>query len=121
MATNRLSLLVRGVLFLGAAAVAAVFFINLCHLIFDCGCVSLWAGGAAHCNIQTPGPPDCPFCAHPNTAYGALIGTIAVQGGVFLVPGRWTTPTRTLLALAAFPAVVGGVGVAVGLLRGYWG
>ena len=36
----------------------------LCALLFDCGCRWFFAGAEAHCNIQVPGPPDCPVCAH---------------------------------------------------------
>lgn len=117
---NRLGWIGRGLLFLGAAGVAGVFFIDYCHFIFDCGCVSLWAGGAAHCNIQTPGPPDCPFCAHGDLAYGSLVATVAVQGGVLLAPGRFAVSTRALAAFAAFPVVVGAIGVGAGLILGYW-
>lgn len=110
----------RVLVFGGTAAVAAAFFLNVCHLIYDCGCVSLWSGGAAFCNIQTAGPPDCPFCAQPNVAYGALYGTFLVQALVMFVPGSRGPGFRALLALLAFPVVVGAVGVALGLQAGYW-
>lgn len=109
------------VLVLGSlAAVAAVFFLNVCHLIYDCGCVSLWSGGAAFCNIQTAGPPDCPFCARPNVAYGALYGTFLVQAAAVFAPGSWGIGWRTLVGLLAFPLTVGAVGVVLGLQTGYW-
>ena len=110
----------RVLVFGSVAAVAALFFINVCHLIYDCGCVSLWNGGAAFCNIQTAGPPDCPFCAQPDVAYGALYGTFLVQAVVVFAPGSWGAGSRALLGLAAFPLVVTAVGVVVGLQAGYW-
>lgn len=121
--TRRLNLrrLAGRVLILGSlAAVAAAFFLDLCHLIYDCGCVAWWNGGAALCNIQTAGPPDCPFCARPNVAYGALYGTFLVQAVVVFAPGALGAGSRMLLGLLAFPLVVGAVGVVLGIQAGYW-
>ena len=101
-------------------AFAATFFLNVCHLIFDCGCVSLWNGGAQFCNIQTAGPPDCPFCAQPDIAYGALYATFLVQGAAVFVPGSLSLGLRTILGFALFPLVVGGTGIVLGLQVGYW-
>ena len=110
----------RAVVFGSVAAVAALFFLDVCHLIYDCGCVSLWNGGAAFCNIQTAGPPDCPFCARPNVAYGALYGTFLVQAVAVFAPGSRGIGARALFGLLAFPLVVGAVGVLLGLQAGYW-
>ena len=110
----------RVLIFAPLAAVAAVFFLDYCNLIFDCGCVSLWEGGAAFCNIQTAGPPDCPFCATPDVAYGALYATFLVQGAVVFVPGSPGLGVRALLGFLAFPVVAGIVGVVLGLRVGYW-
>ena len=120
MRLNPGRLIGRGLLFAVAASVAAVFFIDYCHLVYDCGCVSLWAGGAAHCNIQTPGPPDCPVCAHGGLASGALVSAVAVQAAVLFVPGKPGTLRRAGLALLAFPVVVGAVGLVAGIALGYW-
>ena len=109
----------RAGLLLAGAGIAGASFLDFCHLLFDCGCVSLWAGAAAFCNIHTPGPPDCPFCAHSGVAYGALVGTVLAQGAVLFVPGPLGLAGRALLALLAFPVVMGGVGVLLGLLVGY--
>ena len=102
------------------AAVAATFFLNFCHLIYDCGCVSLWNGATEFCNIETAGPPDCPFCDRPAVAYGALFGTFLVQGVVVFAPGSLGLGVRALLGLAAFPLLVGATGIVLGLLVGYW-
>ena len=110
----------RGLLFAAAAAAASVFFIDYCHLIYDCGCVSLWAGGAAHCNIQTPGPPNCPYCAKSDLASGALVSTVLAQAAALFAPGRLGTLRRAGLALLAFPVVVGAVGLVAGMALGYW-
>lgn len=119
----------RLVVFAAAAGAASLLFLDFCDLFYDCGCVSLWAGGAAHCNIQTPGPPDCPYCAHPRVAYGALFGTIVVQGFVAFRPGRGDGSGgrgRGLLArlvgsFLAIPLVIGAVAGVLGLVTGYWG
>ena len=60
----------------------------ICDLCFDCGCGWPGFGGHSHCDIHTPGPPDCPWCDHPSTfvlamllAYGlALVGTLRLGG-----------------------------------------
>ena len=105
---------------LASASVAGAFFFEYCALLYGCGCVSAGAGGAAFCNIQIPGPPDCPLCAFPSAAEAALGGTILTQGAVLFWPGPPGLLARTLAALAAFPAVVGAVGAALGLFVGYW-
>jgi len=113
-------LLLRAGAFAVVAAVAGVFFINLCDLIYDCGCVSLWAGGVAYCNIQTPGHPDCPFCARPEIANASLYATMGAQALVIFWPGRLGLPGRLFAGLLAFPAVVGAFGLALGILSDYW-
>ena len=108
--------------FVVAAAAVSVFFLDLCHLTYDCGCVSLRAGGAAHCNIRTPGPPDCPYCARPGAAYGALFAAIGAQGLICFVPGRRKPRplARVAGAMLAAPLVIVGFGAALGLAVGYW-
>ncbi len=103
-----------------AAAVAGTFFINVCHLIYDCGCVWLWAGGAAWCNIQTAGAPDCPFCAQPDMAYVSLWSTVGAQALIVFVPSRLRIGGRAAAALAAFPVLTVAFGVVLGLAAGYW-
>ena len=114
---------VRGAILLAAVGLSGVFFLDYCALLFRCGCVALWAGGAAFCNIQQPGPPDCPFCAHPATAYWSLGGAVLAQGAALFWPDRGTgrpgLPARTLLAFLAFPVVVGAEGAVLALLVGY--
>ena len=46
-----------------ALAATALTLLPICNALFDCGCTwPLW-GGADHCNIHHPAPPDCPLCA----------------------------------------------------------
>jgi hypothetical protein len=48
-----------------ALAATAVLYLPLCGLVFRCGCTFPLLGGAAHCDVHQPGPPDCPLCAGP--------------------------------------------------------
>lgn len=104
-----------------AIAVTAVFFSDVCGLVFDCGCRSLWNGAAEACNIHLPHGPQCPWCAHP-IAGGAVafLSTVALQSFVLLLrssPVR--LGVRFVLALAAFPAVSALLGAFHAWLWGY--
>jgi hypothetical protein len=100
---------------------AALFFIDLCDLIFDCGCRSLWAGAADHCNVHDPATPSCPWCTSGRWGLylpmGAILGAQAIA---LLAPGRLAVRWRIALATAAFFVAGGAVGVAFGLAHGYW-
>ena len=109
-----------------AAVCAGVFFIDACGWIFDCGCTSLWAGGAALCNTHHATGPRCPWCAHPVAGATAFFGVLMAQAGAiyapvpttFLAIGIWG---RFAAALVAFPVVVAVVGLMHGAWYGYWG
>ena len=104
-----------------AVAGTGLVYLDLCDLIFDCGCRAIWAGGAAACNIQMAGHPDCPWCSYGFWG-GALpfLTIVGVQGLVTLRPGRAGAGLRLLMALAALAVVGGLAGVAFGLASGYW-
>lgn len=111
---------------LGAAiAVSSIFFLDVCGLVFDCGCRSLWAGASSACNIHDPSPeggPHCPWCAHPLTAGAvAFLAAASVQALFLLGPGRLGVPSRFFLALLSFPITAGFIGAVQGLLWDYWG
>jgi hypothetical protein len=61
---------------------AAVLFLPLCNLAFDCGCTWPLLGGDAHCNVHQPQPPHCPLCAGPRV-YGLAFG-LALWAALFL-------------------------------------
>jgi hypothetical protein len=89
------------------AVVAIVGAHPFCNWMFHCGCglVSL----TAHCNIHSPSPPHCPWCARP--AWFALAGALALvaaSGAMALVRRR----TSALL-----PSVIAGV---AGVVAGGW-
>lgn len=100
-------------------------FSDVCDWIYDCGCQSPWRGGSTACNIHHGHGtgPACPWCAHPMLGGAvALVGTVAAQLGILLMPGLHGVglAVRFVLALAAFPAVAGTIGWIQGLLFGYW-
>lgn len=75
----------------GAALLTTLTAHPLCALVFDCGCRWFFAGAEAHCNIQVPGPPDCPVC------------TDLAVGGAFALAVllAWWALLRAACALAA--------------------
>jgi hypothetical protein len=108
-------------IFLVAASVTAVFFIDFCNWIYACGCRSLWAGADAHCNIHQPGARHCPFCAIGVAGGGAVfLAIVAPQAYLSFRPARWAWPFRLLAALAAFPVAGSGIAILLGWRMGYW-
>jgi hypothetical protein len=76
-----------------ALALTAVTFHPVCDLVFDCGCRWVFAGGADHCDIRVPGPPDCPPCA--NWGIGAVFGAVLLGGWLVLLRlGRRLLPVK---------------------------
>ncbi len=61
------------VLLIGAATGLTV-----CDLLFGCGCEPLWASAAAHCDIEIPGPPDCPVCAGSPVRLAGFGGVVGI-------------------------------------------
>jgi hypothetical protein len=103
------------------SALSALFFIDLCDLIFDCNCRSLWAGAADHCNVHDPSTRDCPWCT--SGAWGVYVPMgviVAGQALALLWPGRLALRWRIALAVGAFFLLGGAGGVAFGLAKGYW-
>ena len=103
-----------------AAGVTGTFFINFCDLVYQCGCESLWAGVAAHCNIHAAQPPHCPWCASQaagNSSFGVILGMQALAA---FLPGSAGLGKRLALALAAFPVAGGVMALAWGWCTGYW-
>lgn len=114
--------MIGGRCFAAAATVTSVFFIDFCAAVFRCGCVSLWRGAQAHCNIHTPGAHHCPWCAHGMAASvipWALI--VAAQAAVcFLLPRPMPSLLRLASAVAMFPIAGAIVAAVYGLAIGYW-
>jgi hypothetical protein len=106
--------------FLVSFTVTCVFFINLCSLIFQCGCHSLWAGAAMTCSIHAQHGRHCPWCSHGAAGQAIVMVLIgASQLAVSVLPG-WSWLVRTLAASALFPVVGGIVALVFGWDVGYW-
>lgn len=102
-------------------ALSAVFLIDLCSAIFQCGCQPLWAAANAHCNIHVAGMRHCPWCVDGKTGhYVALWTVLLVQGAIAFWPAALSFATRTLAVIMAFPVVGGAVAIAFGIAKGYW-
>jgi len=112
---------VKSVIFIVAAAITSVFFINFCAAIFRCGCVSLWNGADAHCNVHLAESRHCPWCQYGRIASAvpwALI--VGVQAGISFRPRSLHPGARLIAALTAFPLTGGLLAVVYGVSVGYW-
>ena len=111
----------RTLLFIAAAIVTSALFINFCDLVYQCGCESLWAGAADHCNIHDASSRHCPWCSIGTFGVAAVYGTIlaAQVAVVFFWRGIGWLP-RTVFALLAFPLTGAILALLVGLAKGYW-
>ena len=108
-------------IFAAAATVTSVFFIDFCNWIYACGCRSLWAGAAAHCNIHIAGAKHCPFCSIGTNGYAAVFLAIIVPQGFFSFrPARWAWYARFAAALGAFPLIGSAIALPLGWAKGYW-
>ena len=123
---NRLPrVLKRAAVFVISAGVTCAFIINLCALVYGCGCHSWWNGAADSCNIHDEEAHHCPWCS-----IGA-VGFYSVEAAILAIQavlsfGPWprsiarNMALRLLASLAAFPIVGSLIGIALGLHSGYW-
>lgn len=121
MAFTKRIVLERAAIAAASVTVTYVFLINLCGLVFQCGCQSIWAGAADHCNIHQAGVRHCPWCSHGQTGYYAVLALILIpQLVVCCGPGRWNWRLRLAVSLALFPVVGTLIGLVMGWWEGYW-
>ncbi len=110
----------RAAIFAISAAVTCLFIIDLCGLIYGCGCRSWWAGAADHCNIHHAGPPHCPWCQMGSSGFVLVLAIILVAQAVASFankPPRLRSPVAQLvISLSVFPAMA----VILGYLIGWW-
>jgi len=118
---NRRYVLTSAAIALFAWAVSTALFLDLCNLIYQCGCDHLWGDQALHCNIHTPGARHCPWCSVGEAGYYAIYGVVlAAQGAGAFLPRMWHWGGRLALSLVLFPVVGGIEGLILGLFTGYW-
>jgi hypothetical protein len=123
---NRLRrVLRRAGVFAISAFVTCAFIINLCALVYGCGCHSWWNGAADSCNIHDEGAHHCPWCSIGTVGfYSVEAGILAVQA--LLSFGPWprgiscNMALRLLASLAAFPITGLVIGIVLGVRSGYW-
>lgn len=101
--------------------VTSVLFINFCNLVYGCGCESLWAGAATHCNIHAKHGKHCPWCSHGEAGYGMIFSAVLLpEFGVAYLARRRYFWSQLGLAMATFPVSGSIVALIVGLMDGYW-
>lgn len=104
-----------------AAAVTCAFYMDLCSLIFRCGCEHMWGARDAHCNMHSLTGRHCPWCSIGQAGYGILFGGVVLAQLVLgIFPRRWSWEKRLATALAAFPVLGCVEGVTLGWITGYW-
>ena len=102
---------------LGAFAIlvaTSVFLYPLCHVVFRCGCETMWGGAATNCNVHAKQGAHCPWCDHRTLGTVGFLLTLAGQGAVFTVVlvKKRSVAAATALAVTALPlAVVFSAGV----------
>jgi hypothetical protein len=104
-----------------ASAVSLPFLINFCHLVYQCGCRSLWNGAAATCNIHNASNHDCPWCE--TGILGMVVPPLMIllaMAAVVSWPGAFRPWRRLTLALAMFPLAGGLAALLFGLATRYW-
>jgi hypothetical protein len=108
-------------IFVAAAAVTSAFFIDFCAAIFRCGCVSLWRGADAHCNIHLAGSHHCPWCANGLVASAIpWLSIVAAQAAISFWPRGMHAVARLAAAVLAFPLTGALIAAAYGISAGYW-
>jgi hypothetical protein len=117
----RSSVIKRTGVFLVSATVTCAFIINLCALVYRCGCRSFWAGAADACNIHSAHEHHCPWCSIGMDGFAAIaLIIVAVQAALSFGSYRWGILARLVASLAAFPVVGSAIAVVLGWSQGYW-
>ncbi len=103
-----------------SAGITLLFFLNLCHMLFQCGCRSLWNGADLFCNVHTAGVAHCPWCSYGWWGFIIIVATILLaQTGILYLPSKLSLRNRWLLSLAAFPVAGAMVGFLFAVFSGY--
>ena len=106
--------------FLISFGVTCTFFINLCAWIFQCGCRSLWAGADIACNVHAAHGHHCPWCIRGYLGEAIVLALMCAPQFAVAAFARWNWTTRTMAALAMFPAAGSVIALVYGAMDLYW-
>ena len=107
-------------MFLPLAGFALLFRINLCSLLFQCGCGFLWGEAGRFCNVHMPGMAHCPWCSYGWWGHNLPTATILLaQAGLIFAPSNISWRNRLILSLIAFPVAGAIVGFLFAVFSGY--
>ena len=101
-------------------AFTGLFFIDLCNLVFACGCAPLWSGADAHCNVHAVGGMHCPICSLGVIGYSSTFGAIVlpqIAAALLLKRGPWFV--RLGIVFVLFPLIGSAVMTVIGRMVGY--
>jgi hypothetical protein len=89
-------------------AVTSVLLYPLCHLVFRCGCETMWGGAGDHCNIHAKQGPHCPWCEDRALGTFGFVLTLGLQAAAFAFvrSRRRLVGAATLTAVAALPLAI---------------
>lgn len=105
----------------GAGAGAYATLMNVCAVLFSCGCRSWWTGAAAACNIHRAGVRHCPWCTlEPGLFWSLFAGFVAAQGIAVFALRRRAWWMQLGGAGAAYLASAAASALVLGIWSGYW-
>jgi hypothetical protein len=104
-----------------SAGIAYATLLNVCGLLFQCGCRSWWTGAAAHCNIHQAHLKHCPWCTLAPEYFWGLFGAFVLAEGVAVFALRRRAFGWQLSgALGAYLASAAASALVLGFSQHYW-
>lgn len=103
------------------AGVAYATLLNVCGILFQCGCRSWWTGAASHCNIHQAHAKHCPWCTLAPEYFWTLFGAFVLTQGVAVWASRRRPVFQQLsLAVGAYLASAALSALVLGFSQHYW-
>ena len=94
---------------------------NVCALLFQCGCRSWFTGAAAHCNIHQAGVKHCPWCTlDPSIFWSLFIGFILCELAAVLATRHRPWWWQLMAALGAYLLAATLSAAVLGVFQHYW-
>jgi len=110
-----------GAVFAACAATAYATLLNVCALLFQCGCQSWWSGAATHCNIHQAHARHCPWCTlAPDYFWTLFAAFLAAQAVAIVVARRRPLWQQCLSGLGAYLGAALLSALVLGLSQHYW-